>query len=206
MTAGVVRGPRPTTTPGERGPLSLFPRPPPPPSDWAPRAGPTKSTAGRLKRVISHINLANPVHHLFFFFGPGDKQGPALRTCFPDPPLPQFTPPRRAPLPRTCNGPRALENTELCGMPEHDRTPCPNTGRRRRPKACGPLCHASAARRATAHLAPSKSVRAVVPPEGPTPFLLHRLSDLNGFCGLALGWLWDGSGLALGRLLDMSCV
>ena len=55
---------------GEGGPLSLFPRAPPPLSHQAPRAGPTTSTSGRLKslkHVISHINLANPVHHPFFW-------------------------------------------------------------------------------------------------------------------------------------------
>ena len=61
-----------------------------------------EKAAGRLKslkRVISHINLANPVHHLFFFFGPGDKQGPALRACFPDPPPPPIHTASKGPPP-----------------------------------------------------------------------------------------------------------
>ena len=56
---------------GHFGPLSQTP----PPSNSAPRAGPTTSTAGRLKslkNVILHIKLANPVDHPFFF-GAGDK-------------------------------------------------------------------------------------------------------------------------------------
>ena len=64
----------PTATSGEGGPLSLFPRPPPP-SHQAPRAEPTISTAGRLKslkHVTLHINLANPVHHPLFW-GTVDK-------------------------------------------------------------------------------------------------------------------------------------
>ena len=107
MRGGSGTPPRPTATPGERGPLSLSPRPPP--SNSAPRARPTTSPAGRLKslkRVSLHINLANPVHrpsppptkHLFWTHVNGAKYCPALRACFPDPP-PQFTPARSPPPP-----------------------------------------------------------------------------------------------------------
>ena len=83
---GEFQGPRPTATPGEGGPVEPLSQPPssPPPSNEAPGAGPTTSTAGRLKslkHVISHMNLANPVHHPFFFW----YWSPA---CFPDPPPP----------------------------------------------------------------------------------------------------------------------
>ena len=83
-------GPAAQCDSGEGGSLSLFPRPPPP-SNWAPRAGPTTSTAGRLKllkHVILHINLAHPVHHPSFFGNAENKVRPfeyVLQT--PPPPL-----------------------------------------------------------------------------------------------------------------------
>ena len=63
---------------------------PPPPSNQAPRAGPTKSTAGRLKslkHVILHVNLANAVHHPFFLALGTNKDRPCEPVFQTPPPL-----------------------------------------------------------------------------------------------------------------------
>ena len=70
---------------GRGGPLSLSD--PPPPSTEACRAGPTRSPAGRLKHVILHRNLANPVHHPFFFWPRGQTR-PSPSPVFQTPPPP----------------------------------------------------------------------------------------------------------------------
>ena len=66
--------------------------PGPPPSNLAPRAGPTTSTAGRLKSLKHVTNLANPAHHQ----SNGGEQGPTLRACYPDPPSHWLPGPDRA--------------------------------------------------------------------------------------------------------------
>ena len=104
------QGPRPSAIPGRGALCACFPDPPPLESG-------SKGRAHHQHRRTSEIAQTPDVTHKFgksgsppiFFWHWGKTRSGPLRLFSrpPPPPLPQFTPAQRAPLPRSCNGPRA---------------------------------------------------------------------------------------------------